>query len=61
MIPVLFATLQSSGVTLSRIVADIPHDASAIFIYIFTAVSLWLVVWASRKSAGGPPPPTDHM
>jgi hypothetical protein len=36
--------------TLMKVIKDIPHDAAAIFVYIFTAFSLYLI-W--RGSRGG--------
>lgn len=39
------------GLTLGRIVADIPHNGSAIFIYLLTALSLWLIWQGSRTRA----------
>ena len=36
------------GLTLSRIIADMPHDGAAFFIYALTAVSLWLIWQGSR-------------
>ncbi|MBX6364020.1 MAG: hypothetical protein IRZ00_09150 [Gemmatimonadetes bacterium] len=63
MSPILSVMLQSSSVSIRDILTDLPHDAAAIFIYIFTAASLALVIWGSKKSGGqtGRPPGTDHL
>jgi len=41
--------IQQSGV--QKIAAGIPHDPAAIFIYIFLAVSLYLIWRGSRSKA----------
>lgn len=48
---VLALLFQESGSGLGRVVSDIPHDAAAIFIYIFLAVSLYLIWRGSRTRA----------
>ena len=36
------------GLALGRIIGDLPHDGAAIFIYVLTAVSVWLIWQGSR-------------
>ncbi len=45
---VALALLAQGGSGIGGIVADIPHDAPAIFIYIFLAVSIYLIWRGSR-------------
>ena len=45
------ALLFQGGSGFGRIIAGIPHDAPAIFIYIFLAVSVYLVYRGSRTRA----------
>jgi hypothetical protein len=45
------ALLMQGGTGFGRIIAGIPHDAPAIFIYIFLAVSIYLVYRGSRTRA----------
>ncbi len=49
MVALALLTEGSSGI--GRIIAGIPHDAPAIFIYIFLAVSVYLVYRGSRTRA----------
>lgn len=48
---VALALLSLEGSALARIIAGIPHDASAIFIYVFLVVSIYLVWRGSRTRA----------
>lgn len=48
---VLALTLQATSSGFEGFIAGIPHDAAAIFIYIFLAVSLYLVWRGSRTRA----------
>ncbi|HET9983858.1 MAG TPA: hypothetical protein VFQ38_09740 [Longimicrobiales bacterium] len=48
---VLALLVQENGSGIGRVVGGIPHDAAAIFIYIFLAVSLYLVWRGSRTRA----------
>lgn len=45
----MLAVLQESEFTLRELISDIPHDASAFFIYLFTALSLYLI-WKGSKT-----------
>lgn len=45
----ILALVQQNGV--SKIIAGIPHDPAAIFIYIFLAVSVYLIWRGSRSKA----------
>lgn len=47
------------GLTIQRILADIPHDAAAIFVYILISGSLWLIWWADRNSGKNSPAAPD--
>ena len=42
------------GLTLAEIVADIPHDAAAIFVYMLLGASLFAVIWFGARSSGSP-------
>lgn len=44
------------GLTLQKIMAEIPHDPAAIFLYLFLVASLGLIWWANRKTGGGDAP-----
>ncbi len=48
---VALALLSQEGSGFGRLVAGIPHDAPAIFIYIFLAVSIFLIWRGSRTRA----------
>ncbi len=48
---VLAAVLQATSSGFDRFIGGIPHDAASIFIYIFLAVSLYLVWRGSRTRA----------
>lgn len=43
-----------SGLSFGEILTGIPHDASAIFIYVLTAAAVGWVVWANRKRPRDP-------
>jgi hypothetical protein len=47
----VLALLSQEGSGFGRIIAGIPHDAPAIFIYIFLAISVYLVWRGSRTRA----------
>ena len=50
----LFSTMQAAvdeGLTFGEILADIPHDAAAIVVYILVGFSVGLVVWSGRRGA----------
>jgi hypothetical protein len=42
--------LQAAGLTLEKIVADIPHDAGAVVAYLLLGGTIFLVWYGSRKS-----------
>ncbi|HUF13364.1 MAG TPA: hypothetical protein VMN78_09710 [Longimicrobiales bacterium] len=44
---------QSDGLTLGEIIADIPHDAPAIFVYVLLAAGIAAIVAGSRRSSSG--------
>lgn len=48
----LVQAAESEGLTIGRILADIPHDAPAILLYVLTAASIGLIWWANRKKTG---------
>jgi hypothetical protein len=56
----MYATLMqvvdqtSDGLTLGEIVAGIPHDPAALFIYVLTALAVGWVVWANVKRPKDP-------
>jgi hypothetical protein len=43
------------GLTFREILADIPHDAAAIFVYLLVALSI-VVVWRANRPKSGAPP-----
>ena len=45
----MIAVQESGGLTLGRILADIPHDGPAFVVYALIAGSLYLVWRAGRK------------
>ena len=50
----LFNTMQAAsdeGLTLAKILADIPSDPAAIVVYILVGFSVGLVVWSGRRGA----------
>lgn len=48
---VALALLSQEGSGFGRFVAGIPHDPAAIFIYIFLAISVYLIWRGSRTRA----------
>ena len=48
----LFTLIQAAGeegLTLGKILADIPHDAAAIVVYVLVGFSVGLVIWSGRR------------
>jgi hypothetical protein len=50
----LAAAQANDGLTFAEVIAGIPHDAPAFFIYLLTAGAVGWVVWASRKRPKDP-------
>ncbi len=48
----LVQAAESSGLTIGQILADIPRDGPAIFLYVITAASIGLILWAHRGKKG---------
>lgn len=56
----LFNFMQAAGdegLTLGEILADIPHDAAAIVVYVLVGFSIGLVVWSGRRGTPRNPQP----
>ena len=56
----LFSSIQATvdeGLTFTEVLADIPHDAAAIVVYILVGFSIGLVVWSGRRGAPRDPQP----
>ena len=56
--PKILALLQAAeeeGLTLGEVLADIPHDAAAIVVYVLVGFSVALVIWSGRRRAARPP------
>lgn len=50
----LFSSMQAAvdeGLTFAEVLADIPHDAAAVVVYILVGFSIGLVVWSGRRGA----------
>lgn len=46
--------LQQDGLTLRDVVADIPHDAAAIFVYVLLLAALIAIALGSRRGGDRP-------
>ncbi len=55
-----FTTVAATGQDVGQIVSDIPRDGPAMFIYVITAVSLWLIWQGSRTRDPGPSRAVAH-
>ena len=42
------------GLTFGEVLANIPHDAAAMVVYVLVAFSVGLVVWAGRRGQDKP-------
>jgi len=51
---VIRTALAGDGLTFGKILADIPHDAAAIVVYLLIAVSI-IVVWRANRPKADPP------
>lgn len=40
---------QDDGLTFGEVLANIPHDAAAIVVYVLVGVSIGLVIWSGRR------------
>lgn len=49
---VLWLLLQADASGLEKLLASIPHDAPAIFVYLLTGAALYLIWRGSRKKGG---------
>ena len=49
LLPIIQAAATDEGLTMGEILADIPHDAASIFIYVLILVSVGWVIRAGRK------------
>ena len=56
----LLAALQAAhagedGLTFSEVIANIPHDAATIFVYVLLLVTFGTIFWVGRPRKGPPP------
>lgn len=49
LLPIIQAAAADEGLTIAEIVADLPHDAASIFVYILIVVSVGFVIRAGRQ------------
>lgn len=47
----LVQAAENEGLTLGKVLADIPHDGPAILVYLLTAGAIALVWWGHRKAS----------
>ena len=58
--------IQGDGLTLSEVLADIPHDLPAMVVYVLIAAFVGFIWWGSRRgdagpAAGGPTSPAGSV
>lgn len=42
--------VQEDGLTIGEVIADIPHDAAAVFLYLLMAASI-ILIWRGHRAA----------